>query len=531
MSDTPSPPLRETSEPRVGVWLLLAVMFLTSAAGLVIEIVAGRLVAPYVGMSLYTWTSVIAVVLGGFSLGHWVGGLIAEGPVARVLANLGLMLVAAAVTTVLILPLARVATPWILSVAPDAILAIFLVCTALFFAPSFFVGTISPGLTKLVIDAAPGRSGRALGLMFAAGAAGAILGTLATGFLFISWFGTAWTLIGVAGLLALMGAALLVPARSRRAAAASATAVVLTLAALPAWSYALSAPCDAESDYYCIRVIDEVGDDGRRTATLVLDHLVHSTNDAADPTMLHAPYLTVIQAIVEQLTDDGRRGLDAFFIGGGANTLPRAWGAGYPNSRLTVAELDPEVTRIARQRLWFEEREGTTVIHADARRALSDMPREPRFDVVLGDAFQDLAVPFHLTTAEFASEVAARLSDDGVYAINVVDSTRRPEFLFAFVRTLATAFRHVEVWVPLAQARQGLRATFVVAAYKTDQARDLAGTALVPLGWRQWPTEHLAQNIVARASPVLTDDYAPIDRLLRHVIEADFKADQRGSGQ
>lgn len=50
--------------------LLLILQIVVSAASLVVEIVAGRMLAPYVGMSLYTWTSVIAVVLAGFSAGH-----------------------------------------------------------------------------------------------------------------------------------------------------------------------------------------------------------------------------------------------------------------------------------------------------------------------------------------------------------------------------------------------------------------------------------------------------------------------------
>ena len=52
-------------------------LFLSSAGGLVIEIVAGRLIAPYVGMSPYTWTAIIAVVLAGLSAGHWIGGRLA----------------------------------------------------------------------------------------------------------------------------------------------------------------------------------------------------------------------------------------------------------------------------------------------------------------------------------------------------------------------------------------------------------------------------------------------------------------------
>mgnify|MGYP006921057924 FL=1 len=63
---------------RAALWLLTLLQASISGASLVVEIVAGRMLAPYVGMSLYTWTSVIAVVLAGFSAGHWVGGRLAE---------------------------------------------------------------------------------------------------------------------------------------------------------------------------------------------------------------------------------------------------------------------------------------------------------------------------------------------------------------------------------------------------------------------------------------------------------------------
>ncbi len=58
----------------------LAAVAVTAACGLVVEIVAGRMLAPYLGMSLYTWTAIIAVVLAGFSGGHWVGGRVAACP-------------------------------------------------------------------------------------------------------------------------------------------------------------------------------------------------------------------------------------------------------------------------------------------------------------------------------------------------------------------------------------------------------------------------------------------------------------------
>src|SRR3546814_5131158 len=71
------------------LWLLALMQGSVAAASLVVEIVAGRMLAPYLGMSLYTWTAVIAVVLAGFSLGHWAGGRLAERPAARALGAMG----------------------------------------------------------------------------------------------------------------------------------------------------------------------------------------------------------------------------------------------------------------------------------------------------------------------------------------------------------------------------------------------------------------------------------------------------------
>ena len=174
------------------------VLFLASAGGLILEIVAGRMIAPYVGMSLYTWTAVIAVVLAGFSLGHWIGGRLATRDDAGSRWQLAWLLGLAAVTTLACLPLIRLVSPALLSAGLHPITAIVLLTSALFLLPSLFVGTLSPILTKLAVDALPQAPGRAIGQMFALGALGSIAGTLAAGYLMISWIGSAGSVLAVA---------------------------------------------------------------------------------------------------------------------------------------------------------------------------------------------------------------------------------------------------------------------------------------------------------------------------------------------
>ena len=192
-----------------------AAVFLSSACGLVLEIVAGRLLAPYVGMSLYSWTAIIAVVLAGFSIGHWIGGRLAgadcdtEAGARRV----AMALTLAAATSLGSLVLLRLLSPLLLNAGLPPIAAIVALATALFLAPSLFVGVVSPILTKLAVDAAPGRHGPAIGRMYALSALGSIAGTLAAGFVFISWIGSTGTLIVVAACYAVLAASLERPLR------------------------------------------------------------------------------------------------------------------------------------------------------------------------------------------------------------------------------------------------------------------------------------------------------------------------------
>ena len=164
--------------------LLVAIQVVVSAASLVVEIVAGRMLAPYVGMSLYTWTAIIAVVLAGFSAGHWWGGRIAGRPEA--LRDTGWTLIGAAVTTALAASLLRWIAGPVLAGVDHPVWAIVVLCGAVFFLPSLFAGVPAPVLAQIGVQT--GRdSGKALGALFAAGAIGAIAGTLLAGFLFISW--------------------------------------------------------------------------------------------------------------------------------------------------------------------------------------------------------------------------------------------------------------------------------------------------------------------------------------------------------
>lgn len=479
---------------------LSLIVFISAAASMALEIAAGRMIAPYVGMSLHTWTAIIAVVLAGLALGHWIGGVLADRRAAGRW-MLGLLIASAVFAFASQFVLRGTASALLAALPPvGAVLALSM---AAFFLPSLTAGAVSPIATTLALaDTPPERQGQVLGRMYALGAAGAILGTVASGLVLIPWLGSARTI----GAIAAAYLAIAALAGGRRTAILCAAGAVAALGTTVAFGSAWS-PCQRESGYFCIRVDDLEGGAAR---VLALDHLAHGVNDRADPQRLHSPYVALIDALARQRL--GTQGpARAFFIGGGAYTLPRAWAARWPQGALTVAEIDPAVTAVAAARLWLDPAP-LDIRHADARQVLAQSAGG--FDAVIGDAFADISIPPHLVTSEMFALIREKLNPDGFYAMNVVDLLYRPRFLAALAQTLGGHFAHVELWLDEAavQPQEG-RATWIVLAAQTPGA--VGRIAADDGSGRAWIRVPLAGMLEAAGDPmVLTDDHAPVARLL-----------------
>ena len=178
--------------------------FLGNGCLLVLELVAGRILAPTVGVSLYTWTAVIGVVLAGISLGSWVGGKIADRRPARSVLSLQFLLSAAASALVLVFDsnLDSVAAPF----SWPTIWQVVWLATLVFFLPAFLIGTVTPMIIKLALNSLE-VTGRVVGRIRAAAELGAIAGVFLTGFVLISAFGTRSIVAAVAITLAVLGLA------------------------------------------------------------------------------------------------------------------------------------------------------------------------------------------------------------------------------------------------------------------------------------------------------------------------------------
>ena len=510
MTATPSPN-SATANNRLTLAGYAITVFLSSALLLVLEIVAGRLIAPYVGVSLYTWTSIIGVILAGLSLGNWLGGVWADrGGNGR---SVGLVLGLSGIYCVLSLPALNWLGETIQSAQISLLVASFLFAAGLFFIPAALIGVVTPLLTTLALRLDL-RAGHVVGRMHALAAVGSIAGTFVTGYWLVQTFGTRAVVLGTGMTLLLLA----VPFLHRGGRAVPVVLLVGTVAAgsLLWQRQGLTSPCTRESSYFCIRVTDHSTEAPFGEARgLVLDHLLHGINHASVPQMLIAPYVHAIDELTHaHFGDRYAQGLSYLFAGGGAYSQPRAVQALSPASRITVAELDPAVTLTAVEHLFLSPAD-MRIVHRDARLVLAEEPGP--FDVVVGDVFHDVAIPFHLVTRELVALVKAKLSPGGLYAMNLVDTFPDPRLIKAMVKTLGTEFAHVDVWM------EGMpehpRVTFVLTA--SDGPR-LPETVSARWGFeRAWHrvTEKLMEIGTSPDDlPVLTDDFAPVEHLIAGLL-------------
>jgi spermidine synthase len=510
-----------------------AVVFLTAVCLMIVELLASRMIAAQAGSSLYTWTSVIGVVLAGMSLGHMIGGALSDRlDPARLLGRL-FVAASAGVVSVLVLNHLFSTHEWFGGWHWPALIFATVLCT--FFVPSVLLGTFAPVATKVAVQRASGV-GAAFGSVSAWNAAGSILGTVAAGFWLISALGTRSLTMVVAVLLALAGVAL-GPRRRLKAgwAALAIAGLVLTRVSVPQladWKgigifHDEEVVFHADSAYQYIRVYEEAGEDTTHTVrVLALDYLVHGYVDLKDPAYLNYGYERVYRDIAQRYLG-GRTRASAFFLGGGSFTFPRWLLKQWPGSDATVAEIDPMVLEANYRATGLSRSTPIRTILRDARNAVEDLPAERRFDFVFGDAFNDLSVPYHLTTLEFSRQVASHLQPGGAYLVNVIDNFDSGLLLGAFVNTLQRVFGHVYIFCTEPAGVNRRRDTFVVAA--SDAPLDTTG----------WQPNHgtafegslltaanLAELRRKSGGRLLTDDNAPVENLLAPVVRERTRAEK-----
>ncbi len=531
------------------------IVFIASFCTLVIELVAGRIMAPYVGVSLYTWTSIIGVVLAGISIGAYLGGRIADRYPRS--STLGWLLFFSGLGAFSISPLTNFVGG--AQFQTSLMSRILLITTIVFFVPSCLLGMISPVVVKLTLNNLE-KTGNVVGKIYAFSTLGSILGTFATGFFLISWIGTRSILLTMGIILILSALIFGSFFRSKKALALLFLFLLLSffLPIVGLRVYATTHPTEfsfpsspvksikvfcelafkypleeeayflKESDYYTIKLKKSSdGSKGNRLESLVLDHLVHSYTDLKDPLYIEYEYIRIYEEMVRWQAK--RRGsFRSLFLGGGGYTFPRFIGAKYPKAEVDVVEIDPEITRAVRKYLGISENSKIRTFNEDGRWFVMNCKAKGGYDFIFGDAFNDLSIPYHLTTKEFALQLKSLLKPDGMLLANVIDSFKKGAFMPSYIRTLEEVFGKGNVHlITLTSDYDHIGiSTFVVVAspQKLDMddfvkkvKRD--GGEMTSHVMRQ---DQLQEFLKDRTSVILTDDYVPVDNLIAPIFEERF---------
>ncbi len=166
-------------------------VFLSAMGIMIVELVASRIISKYFGNSLYTWTGVIGVVLGGISLGNYIGGKLSDRYDPEKLISVLLLISSFLVFLILLLDMLlehSISAAGVGTISAALIIRSVLLMVILFFLPATSLGTISPAMAKLALL----RSnviGGTVGSIWAVSSAGSIVGTFLSGYLFIPFFG------------------------------------------------------------------------------------------------------------------------------------------------------------------------------------------------------------------------------------------------------------------------------------------------------------------------------------------------------
>jgi spermidine synthase len=463
---------------------LVLAAFVSGACSMLVEIAGARLVAPYLGNTIYTWASAIAMVLAALSIGYYLGGILADKYNDR--KHFSTILLMAGLLTLAVPVLGNTLVPFtiLLDISSASLISSFILVPA-----SLFYGMVSPYAIKLTC--AKGREGQSAGRIFAISTLGSILGALSTGFLLIPNM----MLTHIFVLAACLMVAMSWVASFKKSSLVIDLPIFLVLAAAcfhVGYAHIVDGQVvhEEETEYYHIAVIDaEI--DGEPARLLMLDRdRSTSEREGGEPAF---GYVKLSRLSYELVENPG----NALVVGAAGGTQIEDLKRHFPGIYVDGVEIDGRVVELGKEYFSLEDDERTSLYIEDARRYLRKTDKH--YDLVLLDAFRSRSLPPHLTTVEFFGELREKMSPEGVVLANMISSLEGDdsEVFLRLHSTFSSVFANVLV-LPVRGEAEGLQNILIIA---TDADVD---------GFREAHKDEIYAGEIASAAP-LTDELNPIE--------------------
>lgn len=394
--------------------------FFSGMSVMAVELGASRLLAPYFSSSQIVWTIIIGTIMIAMALGNIYGGRSADkDPNPDKL--YGRILVAAiwiaAIPVVGKYIIIAISGVLIFTINNNfLIIAGFVACFIIFVFPLFLLGTVTPSLVKYTMDSLD-DSGKIVGKLNASNTIGSIIGTFVPTFISIPTVGTSITFLIFAGILLLLAVVYFVSSRiPLKKIKKVPTAIIIFVIccvlghdnSFAFWQSNLT--YEDESIYNYLQVYENDSEVVLSTNVLFGVQSVYQkekklTGMYYDYAMA-APYMAGIKDKEE---------MDVLILGMGTGTYATQCERYFDNVKLSGVEIDQKITDLAVE--YFELPEDVPVTTYDGRAYLNAI--EGRYEVIMVDAYQDITIPFQMSSVEFFTLVKEHLTEDGVMVVNM----------------------------------------------------------------------------------------------------------------
>ncbi len=480
-------------------WALSTTVFVCGASTMILELTGSRIMAPYVGTSIYVWTNLIGVILAFLSLGYAWGGKMADRwPNERLFS---LIIFLAALWVALIGFLYDPVLAFIQGAIRDIRIAALAGAAILFAVPSVLLGMVLPYAVKLKVHSLD-RTGAAVGDLYALSTIGSIAGTFLAGFVLLSYFGNTMVLF-------VLSACLVVASLTASLYRSKAKILVLAVLAVLSASSDLLAQVvhgkdlvDVNTPYSRVWIYDVLGQRGLIKVMQINDEISSVKLSGSDE--LIAPYTGYYR-----LCGHFYPGLkNVLMLGGAGYSYPKDFLAKFPHAQMDVVEIDPGVTALAKKYFGLEDDPRLTIYHEDGRTFLNRNSKT--YNVVFCDVFKSSSIPFQMTTESAARRIYNALDQEGVFIGNVISSIEgdNAQFLRAQVATLKKFFSQVYIFPVQKRANAGFVQNIIIVACKSSRT---------PKFYSRDPEiheylQHLWIEPIQSLELPLTDDFAPVER-------------------
>ena len=477
-------------------------VFLSGALTMMIELIAARILSPYVGSSNLIWTTIIGIMLICMSLGYWFGGKIADKNKENDIRILSNFLLISAVTTSLIPILEVEFIDSLSSISSNLVLVAIICSTVTFGAPSFVLATVSPIAVKIKnnsLDSIGATSGKISSLS----TIGSIFGTFFAGFVLIPNLGVRNIILGCSILLWALSVFLFHEKNKKNwILIVVVLVIIIGLNLLGRFIFNTKNPDiirDVDSEYSRIWVKEIQGNEVSYK-TLQVDTGLESYMNQ-DTGEMGAQYLYFYD-LFEYYDKSAENTL---MIGGAAYTYPMHYLRKYEDKTIDVVEIDDTMTRIAEEEFGLDKNNPNLgLITQDGRSYLNYT--EKKYDAIFIDAFKGLNAPFELTTYEALKEAYDILNDNGTVITNIISSVdgNDSDFIKYEYSTYKAVFDDVKVYQVDTDYAYTDNQNLIIVGIKGDL--DVNSDKEEEYGY-------LLDNEIkdfTSDKPIVTDDYAPI---------------------